>query len=609
MLKRQHPNLLTHRFFLFIFLASLLTLSPLRVGAEEISVAAKVDKNEASLEDSILFSITVSGMQSAPQPALPSLPDFTVEGGQTVSQVQIINFKMQANTIFNYTLIPKRAGDFTIGPATVTVKGKVSQSQPIQIRILPSQTKPNQRSDLFIEQTLSPRNPYVNQQAVYTFRFYRRVQVGETKMDEPEFTGFLTEDMGEQRDYKTVVGGVEYLVTEVRKALYPTQAGKLTIGEATLSCQVFVQSRQRRGTGDPFFDHFFDSPFFGRTEFKTMNLRSEPIQVEVRGLPLEGRPPDYKGLVGNYRAEVNLDKNSLPVGDSATLNVVVSGNGNLRSFELPPLAGMSDFKVYEDRPSFSARTQGRDLIQTKAFKRALVPLKTGESRIPPVGVSYFDPVQGRYEVAQSDWMKVSVTPGKEKEAFTLVKAGAGPGLATAVDVLGRDILPPHSQQVRISRGRPGSLNHPVYWAAFFLPFCGFVITLLAFRRKEKTEKDAAGIRRKKAFPRARAELSRVRKALGGEDQELFRILSRTIKDYLGDWFNISGGALTPLDAFDLIKQTGNPELAGRARETLDKLEGYQFGASRASSEERKEIYHSIQKLIKELQKALKKGGG
>lgn len=577
----------------------------MRVWAEEISVTAKVDKNEASLEDSILLSITVSGVQSAPPPTLPSLPDFTVESGQTVSQVQIINFKMQASTIFNFTLIPKRAGDFTIGPATVTVKGKVSQSQPIPIQILPSQTKPNQRSDLFIEQTLSPRNPYVNQQAVYTFRFYRRVQVGETKMDEPEFTGFLTEDMGEQRDYKTVVGGVEYLVTEVRKALYPTQAGKLTIGEATLACQVFVQSRQRRGTGDPFFDHFFDSPFFGRTEFKTMNLRSEPIQVEVRGLPLEGRPPDYKGLVGNFRVEVNLDKNSLPVGDSATLNALVSGNGNLRGFELPPLAGMSDFKVYEDRPSFSARTQGRDLIQTKVFKRALVPLKPGESRIPPVGVSYFDPVQGRYEVAQSDWMKVSVTPGKEKEAFTLVKAGAGPGLSAAVDVIGRDILPPHSQ-ARLSAGRSNSRKNLVYWMFFLLPFCGFLVSFLVFRQREMVEKDAAGIRKRKACARARGELSQTKKILDGEDPELFRALSRTTKDYLGDWFNISGGALTPLDAFELIKNT-DKQLASRTRETLEKLEGFQFGATGASSEERKEIHRSVLKLIKELQKALKKG--
>ena len=606
MLKRRHTNSRTRGLFLLIFLALFLALCPLRVGAEEILVTAKVDKTETTLEDGFLLSVTITGMQGAPQPALPALPDFTVQGGQTVSQVQIINFKMQSNTIFNYNLIPKRAGDFIIGPAAVTVKGKVFQSQPIPVRVLPSQAKPSQRSELFIEQTLTPRNPYLNQQAVYAFRFYRRVQVGETKLGEPEFTGFLAEDMGEQKEYKTTLGGIEYLVTEVKKALYPAKAGKMTIGEATLACQVFVQSK-RRGGGDPFFDHFFDSPFFSHNEFKTINLRSEPIPVEVRELPQEGRPTDFKGLVGNYHVEVKLDKSSLPVGDSATLNVVVSGNGNLRSLDLSSIAGITDFKVYEDRPTFSVKTQGNDLIQTKAFKRALVPLKPGEFRLPPVGVSYFNPAQGRYEVAQGDWIKISVLPSKEKEAINLVKATAGPGLSAAVDVIGRDILPPHSQ-ARLQAGNSDSVINPIYWMLLLLPFCGFFVSLLVFRQREKVEKDAAGIKRKKAYPRARGELSRAKKSLEGEDPEIFRILSRIIKDFLGDWFNISGGALTPQDAFDLVKKVNSPELAGQAQKTLEKLEGYQFGASRASAEERKEIYHSVQKLIKEWQKQLKKNG-
>jgi hypothetical protein len=587
-------------FLIFTHCSLLVALALSSAFAEDISVTAKVDKTETNLEDDFLLSVTVAGMQGAPQPDLPALPDFTVQGGQTVSQVQITNFKMETNTIFNYTLVPKRAGDFVIGPASVTVKGKVFQSQPIQVRVLPAQAKPSQRSELFIEQTLTPRNPYLNQQAVYAFRFYRRVQVGETKLDEPEFIGFLAENMGEQRDYKTVLGGIEYLVTEVRKALYPAQTGKLTIGEAILSCQVFAQSKRRR-SGDPFFDF----PFFGRTEFKTMNLRSEPISVEVREVPREGRPPDFKGLVGNYHVEVKLDKGTLPVGDSATLNVVVSGNGNLRGFDLPSLAGISDFKVYEDRPSFAVQPQGNDLVQTKAFKRALVPLKAGEFKLPPVGVSYFDPARGRYEVAQGEWIKISVSPSQEKEDFTLVKATAGPGLSAAVDVIGRDILPPHSQ-VRLEKGTPDPIKSPVYGMLFFLPFCGFFASLLVFRQREKVEKDAAGIRRKKAYARARGELSRVKKFLPGEDPESFRILSRIIKDYLGDWFNISGGALAPLDAFDLVKKAGNIELAGQTREKLEKLEGYQFGASRASAEERKEIFHSIQKLVKELQKTFKK---
>ncbi|MCZ6512456.1 MAG: hypothetical protein O6857_00860, partial [Nitrospinae bacterium] len=46
--------------------------------AADIQVTASVDKRELTLEDSVIFSITVEGTSNAPPPELPPLDSFRV---------------------------------------------------------------------------------------------------------------------------------------------------------------------------------------------------------------------------------------------------------------------------------------------------------------------------------------------------------------------------------------------------------------------------------------------------------------------------------------------------------------------------------------------------
>jgi len=591
-------------FALALFIAKFFVSS---VYAGELAIIGKVDKTEITVEDSILLSITVSGVQSPPTPELPDLPDFTVQPGGTVSQVQFVNGKLSSDTIFNYALIPRRAGTFTIGPAIVEVRGKIARSEPIQVKVTPVAKKAGKRPDVFIEHSVSTKNPYKNQQIIYTFRYYSIYSTAQAKLEEPDFEGFIFEKLGDEREYNKKVGDNTYRVIEIRKALFPARTGAVTIGEAKLAAEVVVPSRRRRGSRDQFFRSFFDDSFFGiGGQRQTKHLRTDPIDLEVRELPLAGRPKDFGGLVGNVGVVTKVEKQQLAVGDSSTIHVTISGNANLQNVELPPLAGVKDFKTYDDRPEFTQKIKGDQLYGVKTFKRALVPMKPGEFRIPPVSLSYFNPDSGQYEVAQDEWITLSIRPSEEAEEFSLVRS-AVPAGGTQVKILGQDILPPHNRLRQLTHqhvSRGGILTGVL----LFLPFFGFLVTLVVYNRIESDRKDTAGVRRRKAFGRSRAELKRLRADVQGENAELFRNLSRVIREYLGDRFDMPGAALTPVEAERLLRE--EPDRAGkispRVREILEKLEGYRFGVDLPSREERQVLYREVRKLIGEMEKILKK---
>ena len=80
---------------------------------------------------------------------------------------------------------------------------------------------------LFISAKVSTTTPFVGQEVIYVWRFYRRVRIGDAKLEPWDFSGFLVEDLGELREYQSTVNGVQYLVNEVRKSLFPQEVGSL----------------------------------------------------------------------------------------------------------------------------------------------------------------------------------------------------------------------------------------------------------------------------------------------------------------------------------------------------------------------------------------------
>ena len=221
-------------------------------------IQATINRTEAAVEDQLLLTLTVEGSRSA-DPTLPDLSDFDVHPRGQSTQMSFVNGRVTSSVSYNYVLIPRRAGRITIGVATVELDGQVYSSEPIEIRIVGAEEKPEQTRDLFLSAKVSTTRPFVGQEVLYIWRFYRRVRIGDARLEPQDFEGFLVEDLGEVREYQATVNGVQYLVSEIRKALFPQEVGSLMVPSSRLTLEVLV-----RGTAA------------GRTACSTTSLAAAP---------------------------------------------------------------------------------------------------------------------------------------------------------------------------------------------------------------------------------------------------------------------------------------------------------------------------------------------
>ncbi|MCP3961177.1 MAG: protein BatD [bacterium] len=567
----------------------------LAAAANAQGIRVTVDRAEATIQDKLTLRLTVDGSQNA-QPRLPDLSAFQVYQAGQQSQVNMAGGRTSVAITYNYFLVPRQTGTFTIGPASVEIGGKVYESRPFSIRILEASATPRESEDLFIRAAVSNKSPYVGEQVIYTWRFFRRVRAEDAQLLTPlQFDGFLAEDLGDVREYRSTRGGQEYLVSEIRKALFPQEAGKLTLPATQLRCQVLMRSRGRRGG-------FFDD-FFNRTTAEARVLNSPPIEIEVR--PRPAAPRGFSGLIGNFELAGRISKRQLRVGESATWKLTVSGSGNVQMIGEPNLPDLSRFKIYDDKPKSSIERTGSKLTGSRAYSKALVPLEAGEQTVPAVSLIYFDPESGSYQTASTSPVTLSVTPSEGKEDLRLTESVAPTTGKVAVRILADDILPIYKDLDAVASTPFGHRVDAAWLGGLLSPPLLFFGLLLVERRRHHLETNVDQVRRRSALRKALKELGEVENAARrGSHAEAAQLASRVLRQYVGDKVALEGSAFTPAEVAAQLGRCGvDDELVSAARERLEKLEVAQYGG--AGAEESEALAAELRELLKHLDRQIR----
>ena len=558
-------------------------------------IEVKIDRAEATIQDRLVLSVTIEGSQSA-QPRLPDLSPFQVYSGGQQSLFNMANGRANLSVTHNYVLIPKQTGTFNIGAASVELDGRTYTSRPFSVRIVEASAAPQQSRDLFVTARVSNDTPYVGEQVIYTWRFFRRVQVRDPQLLTPfEFEGFLVEDLGELTEYKTVRGGQEYRVMEIKKALFPQEEGQLTIPGTQLQCQVLVRSRRRGGL----FDDFFGARARGEAKI----LSSSPIEVEVR--PLPAAPSGFSGLVGDFKIAGRISKRELKVGESATWKLTVSGTGNVQMIGEPNLPELTSFKTYDEPPTSSINRSGSKLSGSRSYSKALVPLDSGELTVPAARLTYFDPEAGSYRTAQTNPVVLSIQPAEGKEELRLTESVAPTTGKVAVRILADDILPIYKDLDAVVTAPFGHRADSLWLAGVLAPPLAFFGLLFVERRRHHLASNVEVVRRRSALKRALKGLDAVAKTLKeGHRREAVVLASRLLREYVGDKVALEGSAFTPAEAGDQLAQCGVDEsLVRETRECLESYEAAQYAGDQAVSSD--DLVPELKSLFKRLEKQIR----
>jgi hypothetical protein len=588
-----------HTSGIFLWISAFFILTLGTAWAADIQVTASVDKQELTLEDSVNFSIVVEGIRSTPPPQLPPLDSFKVRPRGSSSSFQMINGDRSSSVTYNYSLLPRETGTFTIGPATVEIEGGKYRTAPITLVVKEPSAVPDASREVFAEIVVSNKKPYVQEQVTATLRIYHRVEIRNLKAN-IEFQGFREEALKGPVQNTRIVNGIRYLSYEISTALFPLRPGKIQIPARII--ELDQVDRTRNGKTSDRFDPFGRGSIFnnfGRLKHKT--LRTKAITLDVQSLPQKNRPLHFSNLVGDFIISAQLSRTEMEVGDTTTMTVTVAGQGNVQDISLPSPQWGEDFKVYEDQSEYRQTTGERSVSGEKVYTYALVPLQPGRLQVPAILLNYFDPTKGDYVTIETQALPLTVSPGTGDLKLKVVESGSDTtgGSGNPIQKIGEDILPIHTGPEIFENQNFTTGSGILYGMGLLLPAGLFLIYSGFYKRQQRLIYDIAFSRSHGAYKQASKKLDAL--SPDRDSREIARELSLIVREYLGNILNLQGTAITSTEVEEkLNKGNFSAEEIQATRKLLEKLETLQYASSTGNPPA--ELIQNARSLLDQLEK-------
>src|ERR1043166_9816006 len=101
--------------------------------ADAPSVTAVLSSSQATVGETVELQIKVTGPGDARPPEEISIDGLEIRSTGTSRQFEIHNFSTNSSVTYNYTILPLRAGRFTIPPQPVRAGGKILRTPELAL--------------------------------------------------------------------------------------------------------------------------------------------------------------------------------------------------------------------------------------------------------------------------------------------------------------------------------------------------------------------------------------------------------------------------------------------------------------------------------------------
>ena len=418
----------------------LILLAPTSNGlAASPSVSAVLSSSEPEVGQAVGLQIKVTGARSANVPAEISIDGLEIRQTGTSQQIEMHNFDVSSSVIYNYTILPLRAGRFKIPSQTIRVGSDSLRTPELALNVTSGssgsstgapqagQSTANARAAggklAFAELVVAKKDAYVGEMVPAEIRLGFDPRAHGRLQEGPELSGqgFTTQKLQQPRETMETIGGRTYQVYTFKTAIAPAHAGKFEIGPVEAKAVVVMPRRPSAprttrprspfdlfNMDDPFSDPFFSDPFGSMDERSEISIKSESVTLDVKPLP-PNAPANFSGAVGNFTMAVDAKPKNVQVGDPITITATISGRGNFDRMTGPAL---EDERGWHKYPPSSKFKQDDDvgISGEKTFETVIAPNEK-KSAVPPLAFAYFDPIKENYVTLRSDPVSIQVEGG------------------------------------------------------------------------------------------------------------------------------------------------------------------------------------------------------
>lgn len=544
---------------ILIMLAVLVAISP-DLSAQDVEFTAATKNNVQAGEQ---FRAVYTINKQVDRFEGPDFEGFNVLSGpnqSTNQSYQFINGKVSQSYQITYTyyLQAVKEGSFTIKPAKVTSEGKLHISNSLTINV--SQTSSPQspapqgkpktatssqgsqgKTDIFIKASVDRASPFQGEQLIITYKIYTTVPISQINISKiSSFPGFwsksLLNDNDPLKQSNETINGKEYVVADLRKiALYAQRSGEIRIEPMELECvaQVKVENSRSR---DPFFDSFFNDPFFNRN-FQNVELKVESnlLTIDVKPLPAAGKPLDFGGAVGSFTISSEVDKTELKANEPLNLKISITGKGNLELIDNLPLSFPPDFEIYDPKITNNLSKNSNGISGSRTFEYLIIPRNSGEFQIKAVEFSFFDPAKKSYTTLKTPQYDIKVFKGDD-EPGGITYSGVS---QKNIQFIGSDVRHIKTGHIKLQRINSFFIASSSFILWMIIPALLFISILILWSKNKKRSGNIALVRNRKANKVARNNLKKAGEYLESKNAEaFFEEISRALWGYISNKFNI-----------------------------------------------------------------------
>ncbi|MEO6787798.1 MAG: BatD family protein [Chthoniobacteraceae bacterium] len=482
--------------------ALLALLLPLCAAFAESRVRGTLSTNTASVGEAVELRVVVTGEKHAARPEVPHVDGFDISfagaGERRSMTFGGSNSDFRFEQTFTYILVPKREGKFTIPALDVNVGGNLLKTAPATLTVNPGEAMTEAGDLAFAKISLPKKALYVGEVAPMEIRLYldANARWELRSMPAQNGDGFTTRPFEKPVQREVQLEGKTYHLATFSTVITPGKAGKISIGPVPVS---LVVSKPERGRPR------FGFPFGGFESAQEMTVTAPELEIQVKPLPVEGRPKDFSGAIGKFEFEAAGTPDHVKIGEPVSMKLTIKGSGNFDRIGQPPLAEPDGWTTYSAKDNF----QGSDSAGIEGVKTFELPVTptARKTAMPVFAFSFFDPEAEKYVTLRSATVPLTVEGVPVVAAATpapvtveMPKAEAKPAVA---DILAN--LPD------LGKGR-ASFGPRMSPAVFFgvmaapLPILAALLVWRSRRRDEKALRTATMRKQKSAL------LARVRHA-------------------------------------------------------------------------------------------------
>lgn len=503
----------------------------------QVQFDAKVSKKRLGINERLRidFEMNQDGDNFRP----PSFDGFRVVGGpnQSISN-SWINGKRSFSKTYSYFLAPQTRGKITIAQATIEIEGETYKTLPVEVEVTAAVDVPKDGNNadyvasenVHLVAEVSKANPYLNEAITVTYKLYVSHDVSITsqwrEIDTPKYADFWSQNIDNQNNFKVYEGkynGQDYRYVVLRTTvLYPQKTGELEIEPLTLDIPIDVQGNRR--------------DIFGRRVMERVNktISAGKRTINVKPLPLEGKPDGFNGAVGDFTFDVNTNKTQLNANESLQLDVKVSGKGNLKLFTLPTVKLPNTLEVYEPEHSESVNTTIGGMSGSITDSYTVVPQFKGTYPVNPITFSFFDPKTERYRTITSKEFTIEVENGPISSAT----ANTNSNDAKKQVVLSKDNFKYIKLDANLKPiAQESFFKSPLFWSLLGGPFLLIPLFILAGKKRKERLNDVEGNKLRRANKLAKKYLSEAKRNIQNPTA-FYESLERALHNYLKAKLNI-----------------------------------------------------------------------